>query len=162
MPEVVSVNISAKKGVIKEPQSEVILKVDHGVVGDAHARGGKRQVSMLAVESINRQKKIFEKLKENPTQLNCPKNHGAMLELKPGCYAENITTEGIVLHTLPLGTKITIGDQIEVEVSKIGKECHTGCAIFQILGSCVMPTEGIFVRVVKGGKTKAGDEIKIV
>jgi MOSC domain-containing protein YiiM len=119
----------------------VLLKAEYGIEGDAHASSEwHRQVSLLAFESI-------EKMR----------NMG--LDVKPGDFAENITTIGIELTSLPLGTHLTIGDDIEVEVSQIGKECHTRCAIYYQAGDCVMPKEGIFVRVIKGGRVKEGDEI---
>ena len=141
--KVVSLNISDKKGVRKTPAREVLLKTGYGIEGDAHASSEwHRQVSLLALESI-------EKMK----------NMG--LDVKPGDFAENITTEGIDLLSLPVGTRLTIGDGIEVEVSQIGKECHTRCAIYYQAGDCVMPKEGIFVKVLKGGKLKEGDKIVV-
>jgi MOSC domain-containing protein YiiM len=83
------------------------------------------------------------------------------LKVKPGDFAENITTEGIDLLSLPVGTRITIGNDVEIEISQIGKDCHTRCAIYQQAGDCVMPKEGIFAKVLKGGTIKKGDEIKI-
>ena len=134
-------NISAKKGIRKKPIKEVLLKTNYGIEGDAHASSKwHRQVSLLALESI---RKMQDK----------------GLNVNPGDFAENITTEGIDLPTLPVGTKMTIGNNIEVEVSQIGKECHTRCAIYYLAGDCVMPKEGIFVKVLKGGKVREGDEI---
>ncbi|HET6515180.1 MAG TPA: MOSC domain-containing protein [Thermodesulfovibrionales bacterium] len=141
MGKIVSLNISDRKGVRKRPVRDVLLKAEYGIEGDAHASSEwHRQVSLLAFESI-------EKMR----------NMG--LDVKPGDFAENITTIGIELTSLPLGTHLTIGDDIEVEVSQIGKECHTRCAIYYQAGDCVMPKEGIFVRVIKGGRVKEGDEI---
>jgi len=138
---IVSLNISAKKGIRKKPIKEVLLKTNYGIEGDAHASSKwHRQVSLLALESI---RKMQDK----------------GLNVNPGDFAENITTEGIDLPTLPVGTKMTIGNNIEVEVSQIGKECHTRCAIYYLAGDCVMPKEGIFVKVLKGGKVREGDEI---
>ena len=138
---IVSLNISAKKGIRKKPIKEVLLKTNYGIEGDAHASSKwHRQVSLLALESI---RKMQDK----------------GLNVNPGDFAENITTEGIDLPTLPVGTKTTIGNNIEVEVSQIGKECHTRCAIYYLAGDCVMPKEGIFVKVLKGGKVREGDEI---
>jgi len=134
-------NISAKKGIRKKPIKEVLLKTNYGIEGDAHASSEwHRQVSLLALESI---RKMQDK----------------GLNVNPGDFAENITTEGIDLPTLPVGTKMTIGNNIEVEVSQIGKECHTRCAIYYLAGDCVMPKEGIFVTVLKGGSVREGDEI---
>jgi len=137
-------NISAKKGIRKKPIKEVLLKTNYGIEGDAHASSKwHRQVSLLSLESI---RKMQDK----------------GLNVNPGDFAENITTEGIDLPTLPVGTKMTIGNNIEVEVSQIGKECHTRCAIYYLAGDCVMPKEGIFVTVLKGGKVREGDEIVVI
>lgn len=143
MAKIVSINISTKKGVIKEPISKAELKIDHGIVGDAHAGNWHRQISMLAEESI-------QKMKDKGF------NH-----LKFGDFAENITTEGIVVHTLPVGTKLKIGE-CEVEVTQIGKKCHNGCAIKQTTGDCVMPREGIFVKVLKEGTIQPNDIIEVL
>ncbi|OGW25469.1 MAG: molybdenum cofactor sulfurase [Nitrospirae bacterium GWC2_42_7] len=141
---VISVNISDKKGVRKKPVEEIILLTDFGIEGDAHASSEwHRQVSLLAMESISKmQYKGFD--------------------VVPGDFAENITTEGIDLLKLPVGTKLTIGKDVEVEVTQIGKECHTKCAIYYQAGDCVMPKEGIFAKVNKGGIIRKGDEIQIV
>jgi MOSC domain-containing protein YiiM len=140
---VVSVNISDRKGVRKKPATEAFLKTDYGMEGDAHASSKwHRQVSLLALESI---KKMQDK----------------GLKVNPGDFAENITTEGIDLLKLPVGTRLIIGCNIEVEVSQIGKVCHTRCEIYKQAGDCVMPKEGIFVKVLKGGKVKKGDEIVV-
>ena len=141
--KVISVNISAKKGVRKKPVDEILIKTDYGIQGDAHASSEwHRQVSLLALESI---KKMQEK----------------GLDVKPGDFAENITTEGLDLVSLPLGTKMQIGAEIIGEVSQIGKECHTRCAIYYQAGDCVMPKEGIFIKVLKGGKVRAGDSVRV-
>lgn len=141
--KIVSINISDKKGIRKKPVKEVFLKSEYGIEGDAHASSEwYRQVSLLALESIKKMQDVG-------------------LDVKPGDFAENITTEGIDLLSLPIGTHLTIGNGIEVEVSQIGKECHTRCAIFYQAGDCVMPKEGIFVRVLKGGKIKEGDKIVV-
>lgn len=138
-----AVNISKKKGVIKESIPEGYFEAEHGLVGDAHAGKWHRQVSLLAQESIDKMTKIGIK------------------GLCSGKFAENITTQGIILHELSVGTKVQIGETIQ-EVSQIGKECHSGCAIKQQVGQCIMPKEGIFTRVVKSGKVKVGDNIKII
>ena len=140
---IVSINISDKKGIRKKPVGEVLLKEEYGIEGDAHASSEwHRQVSLLALESIRKMQKMG-------------------LDVKPGDFAENITTEGVDLLSLPVGTQLNIGDGIEVEVSQIGKECHTRCSIYYQAGDCVMPKEGIFVRVLKGGKIKEGDIISV-
>ena len=139
--KIVSLNTSEKKGVRKKPVDEVCLKTEYGIEGDAHASSAwHRQVSLLAIESI-------EKMRQKG------------LDVKPGDFAENITTEGIELPCLPVGTLLVIGEDIRVEVTQIGKECHTRCAIYYQAGDCVMPKEGIFVRVLSGGVIKKGDPI---
>ena len=140
MARVVAVNISDRKGVIKTPIEKGFFKVDHGLQGDAHAGNWHRQVSLLGVESIDKMKAS-----------------GAS-DLVPGKFAENITTEGVILYELPIGTKLKVGEVI-LEVTQIGKECHTGCEIRSLVGDCVMPREGIFARVIKEGYIKAGDQI---
>lgn len=140
--KVVSINISDKKGVRKKPVTEAEIVTDFGIEGDAHAsQNWHRQISLLAVESIKKMQALG-------------------LKVNPGDFAENITTEGIDLLGLPVGTKMSIGN-VAVEVSQIGKECHTRCSIYYQAGDCVMPKEGIFVKVLKGGKIKQGDAIKI-
>ena len=141
--KVVAVNISEKKGVPKKTIEQGEFKIDHGLVGDAHAGNWHRQVSLLGIESINKMKAL------------------GIEGLCTGKFAENLTTEGIVLYELPVGTKLRIGETIQ-EVTQIGKECHVKCAIFQQIGSCVMPTEGIFTKVLKEGIIKAGDEIETI
>ena len=143
MAKIASINISTKKGVIKEPVDKAELKIDHGIVGDAHAGNWHRQISMLSKESIQKMKdKGFD-------------------HLKFGDFAENITTEGIEVFTLPIGTKLRLGE-CEVEVTQIGKKCHMGCAIRQTTGDCVMPREGIFVKVLKEGTIKVDDVIEVL
>ncbi|MFZ5352492.1 MAG: MOSC domain-containing protein [Bacillota bacterium] len=141
--KVVAINISEKKGVPKTAVEEGFFRIDHGLVGDAHAGNWHRQVSLLGIESI-------EKMKALGIQGLCT-----------GKFAENITTEGIELYKLPVGTKLRIGDTIQ-EVTQIGKECHTKCAIYHTVGNCVMPTEGIFTKVLKEGSVKTGDEIMVL
>ncbi len=139
--KVISVNISDTKSVRKKPVKEALIKTNYGLEGDAHASSKwHRQVSLLAIESI---RKMQEK----------------GLNVNPGDFAENITTEGIDLPHLPIGTKMMIGDTIEAEVSQIGKKCHTRCEIYNQAGDCIMPKEGIFVKILKGGKIKVGDNI---
>lgn len=141
--KVVSLNISGKKGVRKKPVEEVMLKTEYGIEGDAHASSDwHRQVSLLALESI-------DKMREKG------------LNVSPGDFAENITTEGIDLVSLPVGTIMRIGDEVTGVVSQIGKECHTRCAIYYQAGDCVMPKEGIFIRVLNGGRVKKGDSVSV-
>jgi molybdopterin adenylyltransferase len=143
MAEVVAVNISIQKGTVKCPLDEAHLKKDFGIEGDAHAGNWHRQVSLLAQESVD--KMIARGVKD----------------LTPGKFAENITTRGIELHTLPLGTRLAINGAL-LEVTQIGKECHQHCEIYQQIGMCIMPIEGIFTRVLQEGTIKAGDEIKVI
>lgn len=143
MATVLSINISEKKGTPKTKINPGVLIEDFGFEGDAHAGKWHRQVSLLAKESI-------EKSKGLPSDGLC---HGV--------FAENITTEGIELFTIPVGTQLKIGECI-IEISQIGKECHDGCAIKKLVGQCVMPREGIFARVIKGGKVYEGDSIEIL
>ena len=139
--KIVSINISDRKGIRKRPVPEVILQENYGISGDAHASSQwHRQVSLLALESIRRMQEMG-------------------LDVEPGDFAENITTEGIDLLNLPIGARLAMGRGIEVEVSQIGKECHARCAIYYQAGDCVMPKEGIFVRVLRGGPLKVGDSI---
>ena len=127
---------------MKIPQTEGIFIEDFGLENDAHGGKWHRQVSLLAEESI-------EIMRENiPT-------------LHDGDFAENITTEGIVLYELPVGTQLAIGETIQ-EVTQIGKECHTGCAIKQSVGKCIMPTQGIFTKIIRGGRVKVGDSIEVL
>ncbi|BCO10849.1 molybdenum cofactor sulfurase [Desulfolithobacter dissulfuricans] len=142
MGKIVSLNISSKKGVNKEPVEAVELRVDHGIEGDAHAGKWHRQVSLLAQEAID-----FMRAKG--------------LELEPGAFAENITTEGIDLARLPVGTRLRAGE-VELEVTQIGKKCHKGCAIFQQVGDCIMPREGIFAKVIVPGTLRTGDTLEVV
>jgi len=128
---IVSINISEKKGEQKVPVEKVTLRVNHGIDGDAHAGNWHRQISLLADEDVESMR-------------------GKGIELNFGDFAENITTRGVTLSELPIGTCLTIGSA-ELEVTQIGKECHHGCAVYQIVGDCVMPRRGIFAKVLKGG-----------
>lgn len=141
--KVKAINISKEKGVIKEPIPAGTFREDFGLVGDVHAGKWHRQVSLLARESI-------DKMTETGIKGLCS-----------GKFAENITTEGVILHELPIGTRLKIGDTIQ-EVSQIGKKCHSDCAIKVQVGQCIMPREGIFTKVIKGGDIKPGDLIEVV
>ena len=138
---VVSVSISTKKGERKKPVDSVLLRTEYGIEGDAHAGPGHRQVSLLAEESI-------QKMQEKG------------LDVGYGDFAENITTRGLALHELPVGARLQIGE-CRAEVTQIGKECHNRCAIYHQAGDCVMPREGIFIRVIRGGTIRKGDEILV-
>ncbi len=144
MAKVIAINISEQKKAPKKTIEEGTLIENFGFENDAHAGKWHRQVSLLAKESI-------EKAKGMRTDGLCH-----------GMFAENITTEGIVLYTLPIGTKLKIGDSAVIEITQIGKECHDGCAIKELVGQCIMPKEGIFGVVLTGGKVKAGDEITVI
>ena len=140
---IISINTSDKKGVRKKPVESVLIRENYGIETDAHAsEKWHRQISLLALESIEKMKAMG-------------------LKVGPGDFAENITTQGVDLPSLPVGAKMIIGRNVEVEVSQIGKVCHTRCAIYHQAGDCVMPKEGIFVKVLKGGTIKTGDEIRI-
>ena len=140
--EIVSVAVSKKKGTRKKIVDEALLIPDHGIEGDAHAGPWHRQVSFLAAESIE-------------------KARSQGLEVTFGDFAENIATSGIDWLEIPVGTQLRLGDRVLVEVTQIGKECHNRCAIYYQAGDCIMPKEGIFARVLEGGKIRPGDVIAI-
>jgi MOSC domain-containing protein YiiM len=143
MMKVVAVSVSSEKGVKKDNVPEITVVVDSGVENDAHAGlFPQRQVSLLAQESID-----------------VMVRRG--LTLAPGDFAENITTSGLELHVLPLGARLKIGPEAVLEVSQIGKSCHHGCAVRQTAGSCIMPTHGIFGRVIRPGRIRPGDAIAV-
>ncbi len=142
MATVVATCISENKGERKKPVESVELRLEHGIVGDAHAGDWHRQVSLLASESIAKMRALG-------------------LDVDSGDFAENITTVGIDLVSLPVGTRLQIGPAL-LEVTQIGKECHNRCAIYYQAGDCVMPKEGIFARVITGGVVKPGDDIEMV
>ena len=140
--QVVAVNISENKGEQKTQVASVQLQENHGIIGDAHSGDWHRQVSLLAEESIDKMRRLG-------------------LDVDPGAFAENITTRGIDLVSLPIGTRLSLGDTL-VEVTQIGKECHNRCAIYYQAGDCVMPKEGIFARVLRGGELLPGSIVKIL
>lgn len=140
--QVVAVCTSEKKGERKSPVAEVMFEERHGICDDAHAGSWHRQVSLLAMESVEKMKALG-------------------LDVGPGDFGENLTTSGIDLVALPVGTQLNIGSTI-VEVTQIGKECHQRCAIYHQAGDCVMPKEGIFVKVLEGGPVKSGASIFIL
>ena len=142
MASVVAVCISEQKGTQKHEVPEIQLKIDHGIVGDAHAGNWHRQVSLLAQESVEKMKAVFP-------------------DIPVGAFAENILTEGLTLFTLPVGTRLRVGEVL-LEVTQIGKECHAHCAIRQQVGDCVMPREGIFTIVLEDGTIRAGDTITVL
>ena len=143
MARIIAVCKSKEKGTKKEAVADSILKEDYGLIGDAHAdHGTHRQVSLLAIESINKMRSLG-------------------FDVGPGDFAENLTTEGMDLVSLPVGTRISAGDGIILEISQIGKECHAGCAIYRQTGKCIMPREGVFAKVIRGGLVRTGDPINV-
>ena len=143
-----SINCSKKKHTIKKAVNEAMLIEDFGLEGDVHGGPGIRQVSLLAVESIRKQKE-------------CSKVEGKEESLQPGDFGENITTEGLDLIQLKIGDQFKIGGEIILRLSKIGKECHQHCTIYYRTGDCIMPREGIFVEVIRGGRIAVGDNIEV-
>lgn len=141
--QIVAVCTSKKKGERKTDVGQAELQEDFGLVGDAHGGEWHRQVSLLAIESID-------------------KMRAAGLDVGPGDFAENLTTQGVNLYTLPVGTRLRVGDSVLLEMTQIGKECHDRCAIYHQAGDCVMPREGVFAIVVNGGLVKAGDRLEIL
>lgn len=141
--KITAVSISDRKGEKKHNVSEALLRPNHGLDQDAHAGDWHRQVSLLDMQSIAR---IREK----------------GLDVEPGNFAENITTDGIRLWELPIGTRLQLGEAVIVEVTQIGKECHNRCAIFHQVGDCVMPREGIFAKVLIEGTIRPGDSIAVL
>lgn len=139
--KIIAVCKSEKKQTKKINIGYASLKENFGIIGDAHSScNTHRQISLLAIESINKMRDLG-------------------LNVNPGDFAENLTTEGIDLVALPTGTQLFVGEEVILEVTQIGKECHTRCAIYEQTGDCIMPKEGIFARVIKGGEVKVGDKI---
>lgn len=141
MAQITAVCISKVKGVQKEPVISITLKKNYGIEGDAHAGDWHRQVSLLGEESVDKLRAMLP-------------------QIDPGAFAENILTKGIILYTLPVGTKLRSGDVL-LEITQIGKECHQGCAIRELAGDCVMPREGVFAIVLEEGTLKPGDELEV-
>ena len=143
MGKIDAVCISARKGMVKKEVPQIILKENWGIVGDAHAGDWHRQVSLLAAESISKVKEVLP-------------------SLKMGAFAENIIISELNLNGLGIGDRLKIGPSVLLEVTQIGKECHnSGCAIKKATGDCIMPREGVFTRVLSGGKVAPGDSISI-
>ena len=142
MAKVTAVCISEHKGTKKHPVERITVKENHGIIGDAHAGSWHRQISLLAQESVDEMRRTG-------------------LTLHAGDFAENILTEGIDLKHLPVGTVLRVG-KTRLQVTQIGKKCHHGCAIFQKMGDCIMPREGVFTRVLHGGVIHEGDELVII
>ncbi len=141
--KVIAICQSKDKGTKKDIVVEGVLKENYGLIGDAHADCcTHRQVSLLAIESINKMRSLG-------------------FDIGPGDFAENLTTEGVDLVSLPVGIRIAIGKEVILEITQIGKECHIGCAIYRQIGKCIMPREGVFAKVIQGGLVKAGNPIKV-
>lgn len=143
MGKLLAVSVSESKGTRKRNVPEAEIKTAYGLCSDAHAGDWHRQVSLLAGESIARMREMG-------------------LEVSAGDFAENLTTTGIELFSLPLGTRLAVGEDVLLEVSQIGKECHTRCAIYYQAGDCVMPREGIFAKVLRGGMVRPGDQVTVM
>jgi MOSC domain-containing protein YiiM len=143
MKKILSIAISKKKGTRKTPVETVDVVKDHGILGDAHAGPWERQISFLASEQIQE-----------------ARSRGLNVDF--GDFAENVATEGVDWKVLPLGTRVKLGQEVVVEITKIGKECHKKCAIYYQAGDCIMPREGVFARVIEGGTLRCGDAIEIL
>lgn len=137
-----AVCISEKKGTIKHPVDEILLRKEHGIVGDAHAGNWHRQVSLLADESVEKMRVKFP-------------------DIPIGAFAENILTEGIEVSKLAIGTRLMVGETV-LEITQIGKECHADCAIRKQVGDCVMPREGVFAIVIEEGIVHPGDSVQVL
>ncbi len=138
-----AVSVSDRKGVVKHNVPQARLLVEHGLEGDAHAEGGIRQVSLLSLQSIDKMVAMGPRV-------------------KPGDFAENLTVDGLEVMILQVGTRLKVGDNVLLEITQIGKTCHKGCAIRELVGDCVMPREGVFARVLKEGMVMVGDPIEVV
>ncbi len=159
MGKIVSINVSSRKRIPKSPVQEAELVPGTGIAGDAHAAPGDRQLSLLMMESIERQRAVVEKrFSDGAAPTDGVPREG--VELVPGIYAENLTTRGIDLLSLKVGDLLNVGRGGLLRVSRIGKECHTRCAIFTLVGDCVMPREGLFCEVIRGGVIRTGDDIE--
>ena len=137
-----AISVSKEKGTKKANVSDAQLKAGFGIIGDAHAGNWHRQVSLLAVESID--KMVTRGIK-----------------VSPGSFAENITTEGIDLPKLSLGSKVKLGKEVELEITQLGKKCHSRCEILKQVGDCIMPREGVFAKVIKPGQISVGDTVEV-
>jgi len=141
--KLVSIAVSSKKGMSKQPVEEALLIRDHGIEGDAHAGPWHRQVSFLTSESIDRVRRDG-------------------FDVRFGSFAENLATLGINWSEIPVGARLKLGASALVEITQIGKKCHSKCAIYHQQGDCIMPREGIFAKVIEGGAIRCGDRISIV
>ncbi len=150
--KIVSINRSDNKGTVKKSVREAILRRNWGLVGDAHSGLSHRQVSLLGIENIKKFVTRLAKLKRSKSR---------KLKIGPGDFAENITIGGFDLNSLRIGTKLRLGSRAVIEITQRGKECHTNCEIRKLIGNCIMPEEGLFAKVIYGGKIKVGDPIEI-
>lgn len=141
--KIIAISISERKGQKKHNIPKARLIADYGIEGDAHAGKWHRQISLLGIQSI-------DLMRAKGAQVN------------PGDFAENITVEGLVLYELPVGTELLMGSTVRLRVTQIGKECHHGCEIFQQVGACIMPSQGIFAEVLAGGEITVGDTVTVV
>lgn len=141
--QIVSINISHQKGTKKEPVESAVLRVDHGIEGDAHAGNWHRQISLLAIESVKEME-------------------AKGIDLFSGDFGENITTEGLTLKDIPVGSQLKMGETVVLEITQIGKVCHDKCEIYYQVGDCIMPKEGIFAKVIVGGSIQNGDSVEVV
>ena len=146
---IVAVNTSPKKGQIKRPVASVEITAGRGIEGDAHRDFGRRQVSLLAIEDIEAQKALAGAAAG-----------AAGIEIGPGAFAENLTTRGLDLAALRVGDELVVAGTVRLRVSQIGKDCHTKCAVYRLIGDCIMPARGIFCEVLSGGTVRAGDAIE--
>lgn len=147
MGKIFSINFSAEKGVPKTQARKAVLVKNHGIKDDAHAGTELRQVSLLPMESVR-------------GQIEAAKTKAPGVKIRPGIYAENITTEGLDLAALKLGDKIRVGKTAMLRITKIGKECRRHCEIYRKIGDCIMPREGIFGEVIEGGEIAVGDSVE--
>ena len=138
-----AISVSKERGTKKVNVPEAELRADFGIIGDAHAANWHRQISLLAAESID---KMTAK--------------GA--KVSPGDFAETITTEGLNLHELPVGSKLKLGQSVELEITQFGKKCHSRCEIFEQVGDCIMPREGVFAKVTRAGAINVGGVIEVI
>lgn len=154
--KIASVNLSRKRGQVKQPVEKAELICGKGFAGDGHLGFGHRQVSLLMLESITEQKKRLEQAGVE----SCQENQGKKISLAPGVFAENLTTLGIDLSGICVGEELVVKDRIRLRVSQIGKECHTRCAVYRLVGDCIMPALGIFCEALDSGTVKPGDKIE--
>ncbi|MEW6026048.1 MAG: MOSC domain-containing protein [Planctomycetota bacterium] len=152
MGKIIGVCISDRKGIPKKNIGSAYLEKGLGIKDDAHSGHWHRQISLLANEAIETMRQKLSEAKSAS---------GGGFNLVEGSFAENLTTEGIDLKNLPIGTELKVGESVRLKVTQIGKECHIKCAIFRKVGNCIMPLEGIFAEVLESGTVKVGDKIEV-